>query len=366
MIHDKQTEPAAPDFHPAPTQARNSLIDLLRFIFIIPIVIGHQTVACGGLFPRSVMAVYFFFILSGYLAAVSIKKQTTPGLSYSRGFSVFMKRKILAVHPEVILTTLIFLILLMSWASSSPRAVASLPVKAFFSDILFLRMTGIESSIGVEYGWYISSMLIGLAILYPFIRKWGSSLFFLLASILIFGYVKIETGQLFPLYSTPLGFTYAGNYMALGGLTLGIGIAAFREQHKAPSKYANILAMGFLLVSLYCMSTPFSPTDKPHTMDTLCLFSIAMLVLCTTGCRQEEVAQGSLRRKWQSLCIFLGKLTLPLYLVHITSPYICFSLFPSTPGPGFTLIYLAVSIVSAFLVMLAANFLRKKIAHFYQ
>lgn len=357
--------------HNTPTEkpcctARNHWIDLWRFIFVLVIVFFHQSERCCELFCRGNFAVYFFFLLSGYLAAKSIKRQSVTNPSYLSGCASFMKRKILAVHPEVVLSTLTFLVILLLINTPSLHAAISLPIKAFFSDIMFLRMTGVECSVGVGYGWYISSMLIGLLILYPVIRKWGGNVFLFMGALLFFGYIKISTGILMPDRLAALGGTYAGNYMALAGLMLGASLTAVKFKNPPSHRKVAVISLLALVVNLSCLNTPISVADTPHTMDTLCLFSMCVLLLCAANKPSDQKEKCSLGRKWESFCVFLGKLSLPLYLIHLSCHTACRAIFPELQGPVYILLYIGLSLALAYGVMLAAGWLRKKIARFYE
>lgn len=345
---------------------RNHYIDLLRFVFMMVIVLFHQSEYCMNVFSRGNMAVNFFFILSGYLASQSIKNHIESNLSYGNGCMLFMKRKILAVQPDVILTSAIFAVTYILISSPGIHAAVSVLIKTFFSDVLFLRMTGIEHSVGMGYGWYISSMLLGLFVLYPFLRIKGGNIYFLLVSVIIYGYIKLSTGTLMPHFSQYNGITYYGNFMALGGLTLGMGLSSIDLSRSAISKYYKPVALVVLGICLCCLNTPFSEADKPHTMDTLCLFSIAFLILLSVNCNTNKQDSNSLvRNRLRALCVFLGRLSLPLYLVHLSCHMVLRTVYPQFHGFGYMVCYLSVSLLMAYLVMLAARPLRLLLTKWY-
>lgn len=348
------------------TSDRNIQIELLRFVFAIVIVIFHQSSNCCGLFPRGFNAVLFFFLLSGYLAVRSIQRHNDSNISYLKGCASFMKRKFLAVHPEIILTTLAYLIVHIIHEQPSIYSGSTLAIKAFFSDVMFLRMTGIENSTGVWYGWYISSMMIGLLILYPVTRKFWNGIFMFGASLLLFGYIKHSTGSFLPPFDSTLGWTYAGNYSALAGLTMGTSLAAIKIKNQFILKHVTLLSLMLLLICLFCLNAPSSVNDKQQTMNTLILFAMYALLLCVTCREPSKREQGSWGLKCGNCCIFLGKLSLPLYLIHMTCHYICGMLMPGEQGVRYLTIYLGFSLVAAYVVMLAAGWLRRKIARFYK
>lgn len=345
---------------------RNSTIDLLRFVFIIVIVLFHQSAKWCEIFARGNMAVYFFFILSGYLAAKSVKRHNVPGSSLHGGWASFMKRKVLAVHPEVILTTLTFVIAYLAINRPGLHAAISIPIKAFFSDILFLRMTGIEYSVGVGYGWYISSMLIGLLILYPLLRIKQNNMLFFTIGILSLGYLKLSTGTLFPNFFEKLSCTYAGNFIAIAGLSLGASISSVEIKSEVILKNSIAITLVLLAICLYCLNTPFSLNDIPHTMDTLCLISIFLLILVTTACERGSQEHNPENPYWQRLCLFLGRLSLPLYLIHLSCYTVLLSFCPQFEGLGYMACYLAFSLVAAYLIMLAAQPLRRLLTKLYE
>lgn len=340
---------------------RNHTIDLLRFIFMIAIVVYHQNYMCFSLFSRGNMAVYFFFILSGYLARASVNKHIAFNLSYSFGLKTFIKRKIKAVHPEVILSSLVFLLVYLFMHAPTPHAAISISLQTFFSDMLFLRMTGIQSGIGMDYGWYISSMLLALGALYPLLRTIKNDHFFLLAGILLIGYVRISTGSIMPNFSETIGFTYAGNYIAVGAISLGAYISSIEITNKSTIKHATTIIFVLLAICLYCLNSHINDATTVHPTDTLCLLSMSILIALSK--HTNAMTHGG---KWQNICIFLGRLSLPLYLIHMPCHMILNGPLLHSGGYAYMICYLSLSVVAAYILMLMSQPMRRMLAKWYE
>ena len=107
-----------------------------------------------------------------------------------------------------------------------------------FGEGSLLFMAGIGSTTFNAVMWYLSSMLISMAILYPLIRKYPDNMTKIIlpvAVILMLGYLYQNYGTL----RSPtqwIGFTYKGNIRAISEISMGVigyEIDVYKRQRKS-------------------------------------------------------------------------------------------------------------------------------------
>ena len=155
------------------TKTRNGKLDFWKFIFSLVIVIHHGRNLMGdegSLFLGGSFAVEFFFIVSGYLMMTSIKKMTSYSEQTNLGAETinFLKRKYKALCPEIFVGYAIALTFIVIVAN---KPFVDTFIKTFFEGIMF-RMFGLHIQSINGAVWYISSMLLCMALLYPLLRKY--------------------------------------------------------------------------------------------------------------------------------------------------------------------------------------------------
>lgn len=348
---------------------RNPWVDILRFIFALAIVFFHNRGNIGQMFIQGDLAITFFFMLTGFYALRSIQKQDSPGLSYSQGCASFIKRKILSVQPELFLTTIVYVAATYFLFHETIAVGIVQFLKAFVSDVLMLGMTGIDCGFHA-YGWYISTMMIVLIILYPFLRKFGCNIFMLLAGILLIGFIKLNLGTITPWTYCKILNIYVGNLWGLGAIMLGacaVPVAANIKQKLKARKSGAFAGAVWLFLLVFCIiamndkTLPTSNTGTPEILGSICIFFLIAL--------SDAMWEGNIGGKWANFlartCTYLGKISLSLYLVHITT----FTLFAQTLGQSYSIgwgvLYVLASIAAAMLITPPSNWLRSKIAKFY-
>lgn len=345
---------------------RNPWVDILRFIFALAIVFFHNKDNIGLMFTQGDLAITFFFMLTGFYALRSIRKQDSPNLSYAEGCASFIKRKILSVQPDLFTSTLVYVAATYFLLHETVFAGMMQFLESFLSDVLMLRMTGIKNGFGT-YGWYISTMMIVLIILYPFLRKFGCNIFMLLAGLLIMGIIKLNLGTLTPWTYSKISCIYAGNLWGLGAIMLGacaVPVAAnIKRQFKACGVGAFSIVLWLLLLA-FCVVAMNAQNVRAGTIEVLANICIFFLIAVS-----DAMWEGNVGGKWANFlaraCTYLGKISLPLYLIHITT----LTLFSQTLGKSYSIewgiLYIIASIVAAMLIMPPTNWLRSKIACFY-
>ena len=175
---------------------RNAGIDFLRFVFAYITMLHHSRYVLGDencVFLGGSLAVEFFFLVSGYLMMGSIEKRKlidataagtagnlnadgskaakAGGTSIGTETAQFLWRKVRSLLPEY----------LIAWGIGFAFVVVAEQMHAggiwrafrsYFFELTLLKMTGLFDGGINGVMWYVSSMLLCMAILYPLFRKY--------------------------------------------------------------------------------------------------------------------------------------------------------------------------------------------------
>ena len=287
------------------TSPRNGKIELLRFIFCMAVllfhcekyVLGEPSLEDGyhlSLFCHGSMGVEFFFLVSGVLMAKSmskkIRQQTELQETLAQESLGFLKRKITSIFPMHVMTFILAFIAYvlanhMNYIEMMGKAVESIP--SFF----LIQMSGINLCSPNHITWYISCMLIAMAVLYPLCRK----------------YYEFFTHYLAPLMAVLI----LGGCIATTGRITGVSewtFVCYKSVLRAVCEIA--LGMTGFEIAQYISKQKFTYGQR------IGLAIFALVVLAFSG-----VGAGSFIFN-NSLCYHLGKLSLPLYLAQLTPIYL--------------------------------------------
>lgn len=199
----------------------NPEIDLLKLFFSFSVFFFHFNKVPGFdcIMPRGYLAVEFFFIVSGYFMGMKLRSGKSPETVE------FILRKITPIYPIVFAATVIAFIERMIFAGGDSLYKWLISIPQSFFEISMLWMSGIN--VGRSYNgptWYISAMLIAMAVIYPLYRKYwkyfskvGSLLVAIICYSIIFNY-----SQTICVASKYFGITTLGVIRAIAGLSLGV------------------------------------------------------------------------------------------------------------------------------------------------
>ena len=346
-------------------RARIGEMEFWRFLFSIIIVLHHSRNLVGNknaLFFNGAYAVEFFFILSGFLLMQSIYRMKASTGSIGKDTALFIKKKYLSLCPDLFIAWGIGAIATVLIRNYSAGQVGKLLTGGIW-ELSLLQMTGVRIECINNAVWYLSTMLICMAILYPLLRKYknaGRLIIVPLLTLWIFGYLYGEFGTLRVPFGW-IGWTYRGNLR--GFADLGLGIIGYQLTQKLAELKLNPFAKSLLTIAKYgsFIWLIYYMCGKQNDRMDFFLLPITMLAIGLTFSRQT-LGQGIFNNKFVT---FLGRFSLPLYLGHYYWSKLLKELLPADMGTTqATLIYLAVSIASGALVMLLSS-LWKKI-HFSQ
>lgn len=375
----------------------NVTIDFLRFLFSVIVVLHHSRYVLGDdncYFLGGSLAVEFFFFVSGYLLLVGADKAGRKnGAGYllpgdvdmagrteaagleTKGVGVgttgiggeangiggetlhFILHKIRSFLPEFLIAWWIGFVLI-----GVVRQYGVLDyLKAFgndFWELTLVKMSGLFTH-GIDGAmWYLSAMLLGMAILYPLLRTKRDLMTHLVCPLLalfLYGYLcQAEGHPRDPIVW--LGLCYKGLVRAIAGLCTGVVIcvAVRRLKRFSPSgltKTGNALAIGVQLLCLL-LTIRYMAEQEPSEYDYFYMFLLMLLVLLSfAGFGLESVLGNS--QRLHLLSAFLGKYSLSLYLGHLYFAQHVNELLPEElySGKIRMTVYLAAAFANGLLVM---------------
>ncbi len=343
---------------------RNGALDLLKFIFAMMIVF-HHTYKIDGIseenriFLSGVEAIDFFFIVSGFLMAVSVSKNIKKDLNIGLGSETlaFIKSRILPILPYLFvgfLSSLLIRLIIQSDDFINSYTQLFNTVWEF----LLLKMTGLNTTAVNPTTWYLSAMFIVMALLYPFLRRHFdllSKVFCPLISVLIYGYIYMQYHSLRGSSSYWTGFAYKGTLRAAAGIMLGIGIFALcnaAKDIKLKPFFEWILSIvewgGYALVFY------MTYTEESNKFDyiIILIFAVSISITCSGKSALSKRIQGP-------VCSFLGKFSMVIYLCHYVFVFITPALFPDASYKFLIAAYVILSLLWSLIVMLGVTALQK-------
>lgn len=389
----------------------NVTIDFLRFLFSVIVVLHHSRYVLGDdncYFLGGSLAVEFFFFVSGYLLLVGADKAGRKnGAGYllpggvdgagrteaagleTKGVGAgttgiggeatgigaettgiggemtgigsetlhFILHKIRSFLPEFLIAWWIGFVLIGVVRQYGIYDY----LKAFgndFWELTLVKMSGLFTH-GIDGAmWYLSAMLLGMAILYPLLRTKRDLMTHLVCPLLalfLYGYLcQAEGHPRDPVVW--LGLCYKGLVRAIAGLCTGVVIcmAVRRLKRFSPSgltKTGNALAIGVQLLCLL-LTIRYMAEQEPSEYDYFYMFLLMLLVLLSfAGFGLESVLGNS--QRLHLLSAFLGKYSLSLYLGHLYFAQHVNELLPEELYSGKTrmTVYLAAAFANGLLVM---------------
>lgn len=342
----------------------NVTIDFLRFLFSVIVVLHHSRYVLGDdncYFLGGSLAVEFFFFVSGYLLLVGADKAGRKNCAGTNGIGSealhFILHKIRSFLPEFLIAWWIGFILI-----GVVRQYGVLDyLKAFgndFWELTLVKMSGLFTH-GIDGAmWYLSAMLLGMALLYPLLRTKRDLMTHLVCPLLalfLYGYLcQVEGHPRDPIVW--LGVCYKGLVRAIAGLCTGVVIcmAVRRLKRFSPSgltKTGNALVIGVQLLCLI-LAIRYMAEQEPSEYDYFYMFLLMLLVLLSfAGFGLESVLGNS--QRLHLLSAFLGKYSLSLYLGHLYFAQHVNELLPEELYSGKTrmTVYLAAAFANGLLVM---------------
>ncbi len=163
---------------------RNGSIDFWKFIFSVLILLYHSrsfAQAKESLFIGGAIGVEFFFIVSGVFLASSEESSKETQTSLGQDTFQFMKKKILSFMPDIYIAWGIAFVVehlnKFSFHDIIRDGITSI------WELLFLTEAGFTGYISNRVTWYISAMLLAMLFIFPLMRKYGETFYYIIAPL---------------------------------------------------------------------------------------------------------------------------------------------------------------------------------------
>lgn len=339
---------------------RNGEIEWWRFIASLMIIDFHFP--RPYLFPGGRIGVEFFFLLSGYfLAASAMRKVTTAGdaswheinqETYSQ-----LKHRVCAFFPETLIACMLALLVYIVAVHPNLHTLAPCATSTIFGDACFLGMSGLFNGGANGVTWYLSTLLMGVGLIYPIIRRCGIPPILFIIGVLLLGALYIN-GSSFDCAGVKVNVgTYKGNVRGVAEMLIGASLYPVIQTlsnatiGNVGKRILTLLKWGMCVCVLcYAYRTSFVGHNVGFALFVLC----GILVLSLSGhCVDTNWFQ-------HKIFAFLGKFSLSLYLSHaVYADYLPKLLPDSIHGITHYAVYILCVFVSALGVMYAARGLRR-------
>ena len=267
-------------------------------------------------YPHGSIYVEFFFIVSGFLMALSASKkpQGDPRTLGSETVS-YVFRSIKRLIPYVIFGWVTMLISDIAYFGADKVFTAENFLKVPFS-MLFLHVSGIPMQDVIETDWYLSAMFMSMAVLYPILRRWGN-IFTKVAAPLIavslYACMINRDGYIVG-YLGWYGIFCKGFFRGIAGMSLGCSAFAVSRWLRSKFLYRgmetllSIVSTGCMLGSAVIM---YCEIDGQYQGTVVLMFYIAVAIIASRRANINAVFQNRFSLK-------LGKLSMAIFLTHLS------------------------------------------------
>ncbi|MCD7945890.1 MAG: acyltransferase family protein [Clostridiales bacterium] len=311
---------------------RNGKIELMRFVFALCILFFHVSESIWdnnlslfgnfAFFATGNFAVEFFLFVSGFLMAKSLASQlrreeaglekkpdnlADPTLRFLWG-----KIKSFIAYLWIFSAGTIVLLCITRTDKLPGIILERLP------SLFLLTRTGImgDSASFVGVDWYLSSMILTMAILYPLCRRYGKTFTRLVAplsGLLIMGFMMYTQGTLgnSKLWT---GLTFHCNLRALADMCLGIGAYEVCEWMRQQD-FTRIQRLALSATEAVCYLLSLCYICSFSSSDYWGVLALVLLVGITISFSQKGLL-GESRLFQNRICNYLGAISLPVFLSH--------------------------------------------------
>ncbi len=177
-------------------------VELWRLLFALSIVLNHSRHLPWWHSGRDLLCtslgVEFFFVLSGYLMTASVRRMPRTCSSVGEETWRFLWRKAKAIYPFFVFAVAFDLLCAYVLRNG---VLSESSYCAYFWDFFFLSCTGLGNGGSTIIGgaWYISAMLLGMALMFPLLRKYTDTFLHIIAPLLtvfLCGWFAVRYGNM--------------------------------------------------------------------------------------------------------------------------------------------------------------------------
>lgn len=336
-------------------QKRNGSIDFWKFIFSILILIFHSKNLADNdesLFIGGAVGVEFFFLVSGVFLAVSEERLAKNPTSLGQTTFQFMKKKIVGLMPDIYIAWIVAFFVEHIGKFSIQKMVKD----AFTSiwELLFLTNSGLSGYRCNHVTWYISAMLLVMLFLFPLMRKYKDSFFYIIAPLSVIFLMGI---------SCHTWDSYRGGndiYRNIVRATIGLMLGCLCYKAGKKIRSTHYTSLGKILLTLlewlgYGIVIAWSFNHRSSKMDWIMLLPLALAV--TISFSQTSLTDSFFSR--YGIFNKLGQFSFDLYLGHGYWSHKMKLLFPQLNYYQRLPIYIGLAIITGLFIMFTSGILKK-------
>ncbi len=298
-------------------KSRNGAVDLWKFLFSLMILIYHGRAFAASdsefvLFQGGAIGVEFFFIVSGFLMALSAQKAAARSTMPLGTETVnFLWKKIKSIFPYSVIAFIASLAVRNYIRGSDFKAIVVDGINSVW-EFFLVQMSGVGTNDINALTWYISAMLLAMLVLYPLIRKNFNVFTHVVAPIIVLflmGWFYQEVGSIRGVLAWE-GFAYRSIFRAFLDISLGCICFAVCEKIKA----IDFTVFGRIVLSIIELAGYvifFVETNMIRVSKYDFIIIVLAAISITITFSEKNILFGFFDNKFFS---FLGKLSLPLYL----------------------------------------------------
>ena len=246
-----------------------------------------------------------------YKKRVSSDPETTP---LGEETIKFLFRKIKAFYPYYFAGSFAAALLCIYWIIIG-RSNDIVYVLERIPSLLLVQRTGLFEKTYIGLAWYLSSMILAMAIVYPLVKKHYEIFTTLVAPIgglLILGTIIKKTSTLGGA-SDWFGITYKSNLRALAEISLGTVCYEVSRRMKSISwsKYRKV-CFSILAIVLIALSVVYTCSDNTRNYDGLFVIAMCYVIVIITSRVGYFGDKGAVYNN--GVFTYLGSLSISLYM----------------------------------------------------
>jgi len=342
---------------------KNSELEFMRFVAAMMIVLFHFSIEFDlGVFTFGNIAVEFFFLLTGVLAAKSAERIISGGGNecscvISNTYD-FLKKKLFSFYPyyllAVVFQILVWLILVLR--KNIVFLVGDI-LKAIPS-ILMIDSAGFRLGGGavLAVDWYLSAMMFALFIIFPVLLyryDWASKIMAPIVGIIGLSIIQLNFGCITHRGSVTSISIWVDLLRATSEILIGVWIyeisKAIKEYNftKLSKILLTILKWGLMLVVIVFANAFI---DKCYSVVAFIFYAI---IICFSF---SEITYNIPNSR---LVEILGKLSLPIFLIHMPIRRICVTMWGADVEKWKVWIVIALCPVAGWLLKIATEWIMR-------
>lgn len=352
---------------------RNGTIEFLRFVFCMCIllfhiekyVLGEASLKNGihlAFFPHGSLGVEFFFLVTGLMLAKSIDKELQDSQKKQNNIGedtakyVFKKFKAIFFYHII---AFIILFIIQAIISKYTIYQSIITIINSIPSMFFLQMTGIPSTTLNHIEWYLSAMMICVAIIYPLCKKYYKTFVTLIApivSILILGYLGHNYSRLTGVMVWTV-FTYKSVLRGFAEILLGTTIYYISQKiTKMKLKKSQTIMLTIFEVILYAICLIIILCTFPSKYEFTVLIMLFLGIILTYS--QITYTSKIFNRK---IFYVLGKLSLPIYLSQLSAIKIANEYFNNFSFINIMALIIGLTFLFAIITKISGDYILRKI-----